>query len=146
MKTLTYLLSVVLVLAGIHVSAQGIFKDSDGIYITANMDPYNGAYIQYYENGNIKTESHIVEGILNGITTVYFENGQKNEVRAYKNGKKDGTWIVWNAEGVKVAQASYKKDKKDGMWMIWDNEGNLFYEIEYFKGEKIVTEARYGSI
>jgi len=145
MKTLTYLLSAALLIS-INVSAQEIYKDLNGIYCAANMYPYNGTYIQYYENGNIKTESHIIEGVLNGITTVYFENGQKNEIRSYKSGMKDGTWYVWNTEGVKVAQANYKKDKKEGKWLIWDNEGKLTYEIEYFRGERIVPETKLGSI
>jgi len=146
MKTLTYLLSVILVLISINGSAQEIYKDSNGIYCAANMYPYNGTYIQYYENGNIKSESHIIEGVLNGISTIYFENGQKNEIRSYKNGKKEGEWYLWNAEGIKVAQASYKNDKKDGKWFIWDNKGNLQYEIVYFKGERIVPEINLGSL
>jgi len=146
MKTLTYLFSVVFLLICINGSAQEMYKDSNGIYCASNMYPFNGIYTEYFENGNIKIESRLIEGVLNGITTVYHENGQKSEVRSYKNGMKDGIWYVWNAEGVKVAQASYKKDKKEGKWLIWDNDGNIQYEIEYFRGERMVPETKLGSI
>jgi antitoxin component YwqK of YwqJK toxin-antitoxin module len=146
MKTSHYIISIILVLSGINLSAQQIFEDLNGIYFASNMEPYSGTYLQYYENGNVKIEYHLAEGILNGVTTLYFENGQKSEVRSYKNGRKDGIWCVWNTEGVKVAQASYKNDKKDGIWIIWDNEGNLLYEIEYFRGERSVSQSKFGSI
>jgi antitoxin component YwqK of YwqJK toxin-antitoxin module len=146
MKTSHYIISIILILLGINVASQNIYEDSNGIYYASNMEPYNGTYMQYYENGNIKTEYHFTEGVLNGITTLYFENGQKKEVRSYKNGRKDGIWYLWNIEGVKISQAYYKNNKKDGLWIIWDNEGNLLYEIEYSRGERSVSQSKYGSI
>jgi antitoxin component YwqK of YwqJK toxin-antitoxin module len=146
MKTLNYILSLLMILVSMNISAQEIYLDYNGIYLASNMEPYNGKFMEYYENGNIKGENQFVEGVLNGVTTLYFENGMKSEIRSYKNGRKDGTWLVWNTQGIKVAEANYKNNRKDGKWMIWDNEGKLIYEIYYEKGERNVVQTKYSAL
>jgi antitoxin component YwqK of YwqJK toxin-antitoxin module len=113
-----------------------IVEGDDGLYYDENGDLFSGAYKEYYESGNIKTEMSIKKGQKHGTTVLYFYNGQANEVRNYKSNQMHGTWETFNETGTRTAEANYKKGKKHGKWLIWDENGNLRYDMTYKSGER----------
>lgn len=53
---------------------------------------YNGDYREYYENGTLKLELQIKDGLPSGAYVVSFENRKPKEVRSYKDGRLHGIW------------------------------------------------------
>ena len=57
--------------------------------------PFSGVRIDYHENGSKKSEGHIRDGELNGLSTEWYPNGQKNWEVHMKNGKEAGLFTIW---------------------------------------------------
>lgn len=130
------LFSVVAILIALSSFAQNITEGKDGVYYDDHGTPYTGTYHSYYENGQVKSEIPLVNGLKSGSMILYFPNGQVNEIRAYKDGKMDGTWLTFTEKGSKVAEANYADGLKNGKWFIWDENGVLRYDMTYQKGQK----------
>ena len=111
-------------------------EDVDGFYYKKGM-LYTGTHTEYYENGNVKIEMNIKNGLKDGTVTTYFEDGSTKEKSSYKEGLKHGEWVDWNASGTKIALAYFLNDKKDGDWFVWNDKGFLLYEMHYKKGKKV---------
>ena len=138
MKTIS--LFTILMLVGSIAVSQTITKNDQGIYINTMGELYTGIYKAYYENGNIKLESNLKDGLKNGISKTYFEDGTLHEVHSYKNDLMDGLWITYNKEQIKTAEANYAKDKKNGLWKVWDENGTLVYVMHYTNDKNIELE------
>ena len=84
----------------------------------------NGAYKDYYPNGQIK-----IEGQLNndkkkeGTWTSYFENGKKNSESVFKNGVNNGYSMVWYPNGNVHYFGDYTDGKRSGKWTFYDESG-----------------------
>src|SRR6056297_2916344 len=104
-----------LLLLSSNLFAQDI-EQKGNKYYTSEGELYTGIYKEYFENGNLKLEASIKEGVYDGITILYFKSGNRKEQRAYREGKMDGTWINWNPNEVKIGLANYKDGKKHGEW------------------------------
>ena len=118
MKRVFIYLILSLTLIGNAVSQNLVKKD--GKYVDETNTLYTGIYKEYFENGNIKVEMNIEDGVQDGYTNIYFNSGIQNEQRSYKEGKMHGTWITWNEMEVKLAEANYNFGEKHGKWFIWD--------------------------
>ena len=77
MKNTTTTIFIVLIFS-LNSIAQ-IIKSDKGIYLDQNNIPYTGIYNEYYENGEIRVEINLKNGVQDGLTNIYFENGIKNE-------------------------------------------------------------------
>lgn len=117
--------------------AQNIHIGDDGLYYDSENNLYTGTYIDYYENGTLKSEHAIVNGQSDGITKLYFESGQLNELRTFKAGLKNGSWITYNESGVKTGEANFENNIKSGKWFIWDEQGTLRCDMTYKEGRKV---------
>jgi antitoxin component YwqK of YwqJK toxin-antitoxin module len=80
--------------------------------VIAEEPPENGPYVEYYENGKKKLESHYKDGLQDGLETFWLEDGQKKEESHWKNHKLDGLGTKWNEDGKKVLEIQYKDGKE----------------------------------
>ena len=69
--------------------------------VRADEPPKDGPSVEYYENGNKKSESHYTDGKLEGLWTRWYDNGKKWTEAHYKNGKLEGLWTEWYVDGKK---------------------------------------------
>lgn len=111
---------------------------SNGYYYAdkAQSRFYTGDYREFYENGTLKLEMQIRDGMPERPYIVYFENRKPQEVRSYKDGKMHGLWRSYDLSGQILSEAEYKNGQKHGTWRIWDELGNLRYEMNYREGKK----------
>lgn len=58
-----------------------------------------GAYIEYYLDGQKKMTATYVAGNLEGTATWYFADGRINIIGAYQHAVKHGKWTYYNADG-----------------------------------------------
>ncbi|WP_436415536.1 toxin-antitoxin system YwqK family antitoxin [Petrimonas sp.] len=111
---------------------------SDGMYFTdaTQINLYTGDYRELHDNGTIRLEMQIKNGVPEGAYMVYFENRKPKEVRSYKEGKLHGLWRTYDISGQLISEAEYKMGRKHGTWRIWDELGAQRYEMNYYEGNK----------
>ena len=97
---------------------------------------YTGDYREYYDNGTLKLEMQIGNGVPQGTCVVYFENRKPHEIRSYRDGKLHGLWRTYDISGQLISEAEYKNGEKHGTWRIWDELGTQRYEMNYYEGKK----------
>jgi antitoxin component YwqK of YwqJK toxin-antitoxin module len=65
-------------------------EDEKGLYYANYNTLYNGSYQEFYNNGNLKLDLILENGVANGGSKLFFESGQLKEIRSYKNGNFNG--------------------------------------------------------
>lgn len=107
-----------------------VFKKG-GIY-----DPNNGSKKEYDENGNIKSEYSLKEGVIHGLVKVFNPDGTIHKTLNIKADKRNGTsteYIYRDSSKVLIGKykGEYANDVRVGKWqtniIIDDNETNLSY-------------------
>ena len=119
---------------------KGICFETDGqnvVFLLNETDPYTGAYLCIYKNGQKEKEGKYQDGKLIGKWTEWYENGQKSSERNYKNGKLDGQSTWWNKKGQKIRQKNYKNGKLDGKLIEWFQFNGEIKREENYKNGKI---------
>lgn len=59
----------------------------------------HGRFIEYNDDGSIKSEGCYANGFEEGLWRDFHPNGQLAAEGQYLNGKEHGIWRFWNAEG-----------------------------------------------
>ncbi len=72
----------------------------------------DGKWIQWYENGQKKSESVIVNNKANGKQKAWHENGQIESVGIFKDNKKEGKWSYWDENGVLLLRENLKDGER----------------------------------
>ena len=81
-------------------------------FVTYKGNPFNGALVEYYENGQLQEKSKFKDGKQHGVFESYYKSGQL-EVKAYfKNGKVDGVSKEYYENG-KLEEEKKWKDGKE---------------------------------
>ena len=121
---------------------------------------FNGKWIYWYENGQIKREGRYRNGLMNGEWTYYHENGQIREQGRFIDGDgntpdgvypdwmadslisilppfdgRSGQWTYWDGDGQKRSEGTYKDGKWDGLLTEWYETGQKERETTYKDGE-----------
>jgi len=92
---------------------------------------------EYYNNGNLKSETHYRFGKETGTTTFYhFYYPTKIMEVEMKGGKKNGKLIKRYFDNKIELIAFYKNDLLEGIETHYYNNGNRSMEIHYVKGIK----------
>jgi hypothetical protein len=102
----------------------------------------NGVSTSWHQNGTIQTEMHYKDGKKNGLFTFWYEDGTKFLEEHYKNGKRNGVFTWWYETGEKWKEEHYKNGKEDGVWISWFNDGTKWNE-EYYKDGKEIENMTY---
>lgn len=93
----------------------------------------DGESIQRYENGVIKMQGLIKNGLREGLWKSFYENGSPWSENTFKEGVKNGKTTTWYPNGTKRYEGFYTNDKPSGKWSYWDESGNLAQEKDYSK-------------
>ena len=83
----------------------------------------DGAYIEYYEDGQKFCQGEYENGVINGEWTYWHPNGQVCKVIQYKKGKPDGAIEVFRADGTLDGLQSYSNGVRDGEWISYYEDG-----------------------
>lgn len=66
-----------------------IYRENDDIKTEIEYqinDPRYGKEIEYFDNGNIKSETYFYNNLFHGPQTKYYKNGKKECITYYENG------------------------------------------------------------
>ena len=128
---------------------------------------YNGLYLSYYPQGNLKTEIEYKEGNINGKYTGYYQdgktvhykidviNGDTVFVRYYPDGKIQlkaalvgngyvGDFSTYYSNGKIRVKGQYDSlNKENGQWTEYSQDGNINYTNSYENGTRHGDEIHY---
>ena len=97
----------------------------------------NGLVKSWYENGNKKFETNYKLGIKNGKHVYWYENGEMMEDITFKNDQKNGLETQWYENGQKKIEVTFRNDKIDGLYTAWHENGQMKAEAGWKDGERI---------
>jgi hypothetical protein len=119
---------------------------------------------EYHDNGKLKSEVPLKNGIPEGTWTYYYNSGEKYYEITYKNGIKEGLVTGWYRSGKKMyeyhnkngveeglehwwyesgekkAIKHFKNGEEHGIRKEWDKEGKKIYEGKFIEGIEISTD------
>ena len=90
--------------------------------------------IEYWDNDNVLSQVHYLDGIRDGSCRYYYKNGTLMNEGFYKNGKMIGMWMSYFEDGQINSHGSYKYtesgsySRKDGTWKYYNENGQLTRE------------------
>ena len=104
-----------------------------GKYVNGKED---GVQKDWYDDGQLRSESNYKDGKSEGVQKWWYENGQLEFEGNYKDGKKHGKETWWN-NGQVVKEENYKDGKLDGKYTEWYGyeNGQIKTETNYKNGK-----------
>ncbi|MBS9778672.1 MAG: hypothetical protein KGV58_00010 [Campylobacteraceae bacterium] len=69
---------------------KGVHKEDSTWYFDKNGNAFNGVFKTYYENGKLKQEINIKNGIREGVAGFYYGSGVLKSEKMYKNNLQNG--------------------------------------------------------
>ncbi len=91
----------------------------------------NETKLEYYDNGNVLSEIHYLDGKRDGSCRYWYEDRTLFSEGFCKNGKMTGFWISYYNNGQVLSQGTYKYTEsgvysiKDGVWKYYYDNGQL---------------------
>src|SRR5579862_4319033 len=108
----------------------------------------HGLYREWFSNGQLKIESHLIEGladihalaqkswVFDGKSQVWNEQGHLIAEIHYEKGELDTPSLYYHANGKLQKILPYKAGLIEGDVLIYDEEGALIEQISYLSGQK----------
>ena len=94
-----------------------------------------GKFKEFYENGQIKLDSNIINGQPHGENKEYYENGELMMEGSFKEGKNEGLWKGYYENGKKKIEEEYKDGINHGIYKKYYENGKLYQETTFNDGE-----------
>jgi antitoxin component YwqK of YwqJK toxin-antitoxin module len=102
--------------------------------------------VVYYEDGQLKSETHFKDGKNHGEKSGWYESGQKKFEIPYQNGKKHGRETWWYENGDERSETHFKNGQKHGRETWWyepNGKNRRHYRADYENGKKHGKERRW---
>ncbi|SNW62483.1 MORN-repeat protein [Orpheovirus IHUMI-LCC2] len=127
---------------------EGIYKEyDDNGNVVKVIDKYRngkatGKVRTYYPNGNIQSESHIINGILYGMCTKWHENGIKKEELMCIGDIQNGCVTNWYENGNLMYQYIPDNNKNTVTIKYYYDNGSL-QSILMYKNDKLYSKKKW---
>ena len=102
----------------------------------------HGPYVEYYGNGQIKSEANWKHGKLAGKFAKYYESGKVQEEGNYSGGTFQqevfhGKWVWYYPNGKISWEGNYKNGAKDCIWFSYEKSGELRGKSCFYEGKRV---------
>ena len=74
----------------------------------------NGTSREWYQNGNLKSEVTVANGLKQGTYKSWYANGQQKDEIPFVRGVKQGATTEWHENGKKKFEGTYKDNELNG--------------------------------
>lgn len=78
-----------------------------------------GLSSDWYESGQIASESNYKNGKIHGLATEWYESGNKKIEANFKDGQPDGLATEWSESGNKIIEVNFKDGQPDELATEW---------------------------
>lgn len=104
----------------------------------------DGAWEEYYENGQLKSKMNYKLNVLDGERVEYYENGNVENKFSYLKGR-EVEFISYFRNGNLQAKRTYLKDKLYGDEIVYYENGNVHTKENYvyYENGNILTKEKY---
>ncbi len=137
MKKILYIgLAFSLILAS-HVFAQPKISEIFFGSGVGQVTEENGYRREYYESGELLSETNCFDDDDDGVYREYYENGQLKMEVFYKSGQREGLYQDYCEDGILRLKFEYKNNKRDGIYKLYYNSGALEAEGLYEDGKEV---------
>lgn len=97
----------------------------------------------YYENGKLRNEVPVKDGMRHGVAREYYENGQLAAEIEYKADAKNG-WSKWYyQDGILYQEAQFVANQKEGIEKKYYNTGELLALLKWKNGKSLPGLVEY---
>lgn len=126
------------------------------------FDPTSELKVNFFGNGNKRTEGRFVNGKLDGRRSFYTRDGHLDKEKYFSNGIETGCWIQYKHDGSKTVKlmhdyglvkdngnwtefynngrvkkiTGYSNNRRNGSYVEYFHDGEVKLEGEYIKGKK----------
>jgi len=87
--------------------------------------------VQYWENGNIKSEIKYKNGKIHGLAIWYYEEGKKYYEANYVDEKLEGSLTKWYLNGLIQSREHYANDMLNGKSVFFNIRGRKTEEVTF---------------
>jgi len=110
------------------------WNDTEDVGVVTHFKgkPFTGVCFGLHENGNLKDEYEMLDGLKHGKAVTYYDNGQLLSESNWKDDKEDGLSKEYHENGVLDIESNWKEGKLDGLIKEYNGNGELKAET-YFK-------------
>ncbi|HNW99123.1 MAG TPA: toxin-antitoxin system YwqK family antitoxin [Bacteroidales bacterium] len=106
-------------------------KKSELLYFNGKLD---GISTWWYESGEKQMECTYKNNMLEGQSTRWYFNGNKQRLDFYKNNMLNDTCITWHENGTKKSVTIYINDTLNGTVTEWHDDGHIKVNGTYKNG------------
>ncbi|MGL4253899.1 MAG: toxin-antitoxin system YwqK family antitoxin [Fusobacteriaceae bacterium] len=85
----------------------------------------HGKWLNFYENGNLKSIESWKDGILNGKHILYNQDEIKLSEIYYRDGNEDGKYILFHDNGIPYIVGEFIDGEASGIWYYYNESGKL---------------------
>ncbi len=96
--------------------------------------PYTGWMTEHDANGMLKSRSHVVNGVLDGLSEGWFTNGVVQVREHFVGGIADGVVTRWHGNGAKLSEGTARQGRLEGVFRRWHDNGRLAEEVNLRAG------------
>jgi len=86
---------------------------------------------EYYDEGGLKSEGHLIDGKRNGMWTSYFPDGTIWSQSTYDLDILQGKTKVYYPNGVMRYKGQFREGKRAGKWIEYFEDGKVDFIKEY---------------
>ena len=109
------------------------FEETEDIGIVTHYKgkPFTGTGYRLFENGHLKYESEMLNGLKQGIHKEFSLEGKLLFEARCKDDLLNGIFKMFNEKGIVIFEGNCINDKKEGVWKKYNNEGVLEHNITF---------------
>lgn len=108
--------------------------DSRGELVSLAGAIKDGTYREYYENGNLKTETTVINSKASGTMKAYYPTGVIQSEAYYLQGKLAGAVRIYNENAKLLFEQNFKDGVPNGWFREFDEAGRVKSEVFYTDG------------
>lgn len=96
----------------------------------------DGKWLNFYENGKLKSIENWKNGVLNGKHIIYSNDEVKIVEYNYTNGEESGPYLLNHDNGKPYIIGEFHNSSPSGIWKYYDRDGKLTGENDFSKRKK----------
>lgn len=136
MKKITFtILSLLLAVWTFGQTSINDLERIDGLWTKkGEKSAFTGEFFETFENGKTKGTGNLINGQLEGLRIQFFENGNKRTEKFYKASYPHGTAKEFYENGTLKQIGEFVDNKENGIWTIYYETGEKHVESTFVNG------------
>ena len=94
------------------VERSSLIEREGVLYDGSSAEPFTGLVVEYYANGQPKSESAFYDGQKHGLETTWYLSGNIHREVAYHYGERHGQWMSWSRDEELLVAYTYERGNR----------------------------------